>query len=157
MGKGIIRKIGSNKPPIPSLALGRKRQSNLRAAWAVMAVLSDRRTVTEVAGDWEVSRQTVHSWLARYEREAMEGMGNRSHRPTTCPHQMPGHDRGEAARDAAPQALLGPRRLALELARKGVTPTPSPSAIYRSLLRAGLVQPMPRRVGGCSPSADANR
>jgi transposase-like protein len=56
---------------------------------AVMAVLSDGRTVTEVARDWEVSRQTVHAWLARYEREGMEGMGNRSHRPTMCPHQMP--------------------------------------------------------------------
>jgi transposase InsO family protein len=39
----------------------------------------------------------------------------------------------------------GPRRLALELARKGVTPTPSASAIYRCLLRAGLIQPVPRR------------
>ena len=35
----------------------------------------------------------------------------------------------------------GPRRLALELAKKGVTPTTSASAIYRCLLRAGLVQP----------------
>ena len=56
---------------------------------AVKAVLSDGRTVTEVARDWAVSRQTVHAWLARYEREGMEGMGNRSHRPTMCPHQMP--------------------------------------------------------------------
>ncbi len=57
---------------------------------AVMAVLSDGRTVTEVARDWEVSRQTMHAWLARYEREGME-------------------------------------------------------AIYRCLLRAGLIQPAPRR------------
>src|SRR5207253_10180799 len=34
-------------------------------------------------------RQTVHAWLARYEREGMEGMGARSHRPTRCPLQMP--------------------------------------------------------------------
>jgi len=39
----------------------------------------------------------------------------------------------------------GPRRLALELARKGVTPTASASAIYRCLLRAGVIQPVPRR------------
>jgi hypothetical protein len=31
----------------------------------------------------------------------------------------------------------GPRRLVLELAWKGMTPTPSASAIYRCLLRAG--------------------
>ena len=75
---------------------------------AVKAVLSDGRTVTEVARDWAVSRQTVHAWLARYEREGMEGMGNRSQRPTMCPHQMSGVDRGEGAGDAALQAVLGP-------------------------------------------------
>jgi transposase-like protein len=56
---------------------------------AVMAVLSGGRTVTEVARDWDVSRQTMPAWLARYERAGMEGMGDRSHRPTRCPHQMP--------------------------------------------------------------------
>jgi transposase-like protein len=33
----------------------------------VPAVISDGRTVTEVAGAWKVSRQTLHGWLARYE------------------------------------------------------------------------------------------
>jgi transposase-like protein len=48
---------------------------------AVMAVLGGGRTVTEVARDWEVSRQTLHAWLTRYEREGMEGMGDRSRQP----------------------------------------------------------------------------
>jgi transposase InsO family protein len=39
----------------------------------------------------------------------------------------------------------GPHRLVLELAKKDVVPTPSASAIYRCLLRAGLIQPVPRR------------
>jgi hypothetical protein len=26
-----------------------------------------------------------HAWLARYERKGIEGMGDRSHRPTDCP------------------------------------------------------------------------
>ena len=39
---------------------------------AVMAVLGDGRTVTEVARGWEVSRQAVHAGLARHEREGME-------------------------------------------------------------------------------------
>src|SRR3981081_3776163 len=53
--------------------------------------------------------------------------------------------RGAGPRDAAPQPFWGPPRLALELARKGVTPAPSASAIYRCLLRAGVIQPVPRR------------
>src|SRR5438552_10427476 len=112
---------------------------------AVKAVLSDGRTVTEVARDWAVSRQTVHAWLARYEREGMAGMGNRSHRPTMCPHQMPALIEVKVLEMRRSKPFWGPRRLALELAKKGVTPTPSPSAIYRGLLRAGVIQPMPRR------------
>jgi len=55
---------------------------------AVMAVVGGGRTVTEVARDWAGSRQTMHAWLARYERAGMEGMGDRSRRPSRCPHQM---------------------------------------------------------------------
>ncbi len=112
---------------------------------AVMAVLSGGRTVTEVARDGEVSRQTLHAWLARYEREGMEGMGDRSHRPTRCPHQMPALIEVRVLEMRRHKPFWGPRRLVLELARKGVTPTPSASAIYRCLLRAGVIQPVPRR------------
>jgi transposase-like protein len=55
---------------------------------AVLAVISDGRTVTEVARDWNVSRQTLHQWLGRYEEEGFEGLANRSHRPAQCPHQI---------------------------------------------------------------------
>jgi transposase InsO family protein len=112
---------------------------------AVMAVLSDGRTVTEVARDWEVSRQTIHAWLARYEREGMEGMGNRSHRPTSCPHQMPALVEVQVLELRRHKPFWGPRRLVIELAKKRVNAVPSASAIYRSLLRAGLIQPRPRR------------
>src|SRR5438445_6963507 len=112
---------------------------------AVMAVLSGGRTVTEVARDGEVSRQTLHAWLARYEREGMEGMGDRSHRPTHCPHQMPALIEVRVLEMRRHKPFWGPRRLVLELARKGVTPTPSASAIYRCLLRAGVIQAAPRR------------
>jgi transposase len=40
---------------------------------AVLAVIGDGRTVTEVAARWRVSRQTVHAWLARYEADGLEG------------------------------------------------------------------------------------
>jgi transposase InsO family protein len=111
---------------------------------AVMAVVNEGRTVTEVARDWGVSRQTVHAWLARYEREGMEGMGDRSHRPTRCPHQMPAPIEVQVLEMRRFKPFWGPRRLVLELAKKGMTP-PSASAIYRALLRAGVILPRPRR------------
>lgn len=35
----------------------------------------------------------------------------------------------------------GPRRLVFELAKRKVVPVPSESAVYRALLRAGLIDP----------------
>ena len=56
---------------------------------AVLAVISDGLSISQVAGKFGVSRQTLHSWLARYEAEGLEGLVDRSHRPGSCPHQMP--------------------------------------------------------------------
>jgi transposase len=55
---------------------------------AVLAVIQDGETVTDVAARFSVSRKTVHAWLARYEAGGLEGLGDRSHRPRSCPHQM---------------------------------------------------------------------
>jgi transposase-like protein len=55
---------------------------------AVLAVIGEGGTVSEVAGRWGVSRQSVHAWLARYEAGGLDGLGDRSRRPASCPHQM---------------------------------------------------------------------
>src|SRR2546428_7462436 len=56
---------------------------------AILAVIGDGRTVSEVAKDWSISRRTMHRWLARYEGDGLEGLKNRSHRLAQIPHQMP--------------------------------------------------------------------
>jgi transposase len=56
---------------------------------AVSAVISDGLSISQVAEKVGVSRQTLHAWLARYEAEGLEGLVNRSHRPASCPRQMP--------------------------------------------------------------------
>ncbi|TCC28117.1 helix-turn-helix domain-containing protein [Kribbella speibonae] len=56
---------------------------------AVLAVLSDGRSVSEVAEQWGVSRQSVHAWLRRYEDEGLAGLAPRSRRPASCPRRMP--------------------------------------------------------------------
>src|SRR5580693_508511 len=63
----------------------------------VLAVISDGLSISQVAEKVGVSRQTVHAWLARYEAQGLEGLVDRSHRPASCPHQMP----------AAVEAALG--------------------------------------------------
>jgi transposase len=55
---------------------------------AVLAVISDGETITEVAARFGVARKTVHDWLATYEAGGLENLGDRSHRPSSCPHRM---------------------------------------------------------------------
>jgi transposase-like protein len=44
---------------------------------AVMAVLRDGEPVVEVAARYEVSRQSVHTWIARYQNGGLGGQGAR--------------------------------------------------------------------------------
>src|SRR3954452_2544455 len=115
---------------------------------AVLAVIRDGETVTDVAGRFGVSRQTVHAWLAKYEAGGLEGLGNGSHRPKSCPHQTPAGVEVVMAEMRRAHASWGPRRLVFEMGRVGVEPLPSESAVYRALVRLNLIDPEARRPRG---------
>jgi len=85
---------------------------------AVLAVISDGRTVTEVAGEWKVSRQTLHARLARYETDGLDGLADRSHRPAGCPHQMPAVVESRVLERASSVGARQPLRLSLMIARR---------------------------------------
>ena len=112
---------------------------------AVLAVIAEGRSVTEVAAQWKVSRQTLHAWLARYEVEGLEGLSDRSHRPAGCPHQMPAVLEARVLEMRRAHPFWGPRRILAELARARISPLPSESAVYRCLVRAGVIEPVRRR------------
>ena len=79
---------------------------------AVLAVQVDGLKVTEVAEKLGVSRQTVHSWLARYEAGGLEALADRSHRPATCPHQMPAAVEARVCELRRQHPYWGPVRIA---------------------------------------------
>jgi transposase InsO family protein len=112
---------------------------------AVMEVLRDGRTVTEVAERWGVSRQSLYSWLGRYQAGGLEGLADRSHRPRSCPHQIPAAVEVRICELRRRHPDWGPRRLHHELGRDGLEPVPSRSAIYRTLVRQQLIEPAARR------------
>ena len=56
---------------------------------AVLEVIRDGSTVTEVAGRYGVTRQTVHRWLRQYAAKGLVGLVDQSTKPDSCPHQMP--------------------------------------------------------------------
>jgi transposase InsO family protein len=118
---------------------------------AVLAVLSDGRSVSEVAEQWGVSRQSVHAWLRRYEDEGLAGLAPRSRRPATCPHQLGGVVEARILELRRVHPGWGPRRILYDLQHDpalagadGVV-VPSRSGIYRALVRAGLIDPLARR------------
>ncbi|GAA2611451.1 IS481 family transposase [Dactylosporangium fulvum] len=100
---------------------------------------------TEVAARYGVSRQTVHSWLARYAAGGIKALEDQPHRVQHCPHRI----------DASVEALVcelrrdhprwGPRRLRFEVGRRGVSPLPARATVYRILRRNNLVAGIPRK------------
>ncbi|OBK67960.1 IS481 family transposase [Mycobacterium sp. 1165178.9] len=108
---------------------------------AVLAVISDGLSISQVAEKVGVSRQTVHAWLARYEAAGLEGLVDRSHRPRACPHQMPAAVEAMLLELRRSRPYWGPRRLVFELAKRQVVPVPSESAAYRALVRAAMIDP----------------
>jgi len=112
---------------------------------AVLAVIGEGGTVTEVAGRWGVSRQSVHSWLARYEAGGLDGLADRSHRPESCPHQLDPAVEARVLELRRVHRSWGARRIRFELGKAGVAPVPSESGVYRALVRAGLIEPGARR------------
>lgn len=111
---------------------------------AVMAVIADGLSISQVAEKSGVSRQTLHAWLARYEAAGLEGLVDRSHRPVSCPHQMPAAVEAALLELRRSRPYWGPRRLVFELKKRWVSPVPSESAAYRALVRAGMIDPSVR-------------
>ena len=110
---------------------------------AVRAVIADGETVTSVAARFGVSRKTVHQWLVKYEAGGLAGLADGSHRPRSCPHQMPAAVQVALVELRLAHPSWGPRRLGFELGRRGWAV--SESAVYRALVRLNLVDPAARR------------
>ncbi|MFI1337006.1 IS481 family transposase [Streptomyces sp. NPDC020845] len=112
---------------------------------AVLAVLAGA-TVTEVAAQLGVSRQTVSGWKSRYAASGLAGLADRSRRPASCPHQASAEVEAAVCELRRKHPGWGPRRIAYVLERSGkADPVPSRMTVYRILVRHGLVEPGVRR------------
>jgi len=113
---------------------------------AVLEVLDEGSSVTDVARRYGVARQTVHEWLRRYASQGgLGGLADRSSRPETCPHQMPPVVEARITGIRRAHPAWGPSRIRWQLERDGVEPLPGRSSVYRALVRHGLVEARKRR------------
>lgn len=112
---------------------------------AVLMVICDGFSVTEVATKLKVSRQTVYRWMARYEAGGLTALDERSHRPHRSPNQLDDSVSAQVIEWRRLHPSWGPVRLRHELQRTGITP-PSHMAVYWALVRSGLVVPHAPRI-----------
>lgn len=111
---------------------------------AVREVLDSGASVTDVAVRYGVDRRTVHRWLVRYANEGMAGLVDQSSKPDTCPHQIAAEVEALIVSMRRAHPGWGPRTILNQLRRELEVP-PSRSAIYRALVRHGLIVPKPHR------------
>ena len=117
-------------------------EQRYRVVWEVL----EGASVTEVARRFNVSRQSVHSWLTRYAAEGgLGGLGDRSSRPHGCPHQMSPVVEARIVEVRRAHPAWGADRIGYKLARDGTVPVPGRTSIYRALVRNGLIVPGQRK------------
>src|SRR3954471_19910378 len=112
---------------------------------AVLEVLNDGASVTDVARRHGVSRQTVHEWLRRYAAGGWGGLADHSWKPLSCPHQMVPELEARIVEMRRAHPGWGPRTILVWLDRAGVSPLPGRSSVERCLIRHGLVTPQARK------------
>jgi transposase len=95
--------------------------------------------VAQVAREVGASRQSVYSWLARYEAEGLAGLADRARRPHCSPNRMPAEVEAAVCELRRAYPRWGARRIAHELAARGVAGALSRSSLYRVLVRHGMV------------------
>ena len=112
---------------------------------AVLEVLNDGASVTDVARRFGVARQTVHVWLRNYACGGLGALADRSSRPGSCPHQMPPAVEARVVALRTEHPGWGSRTIVYWLAREGLDPVPGRTSVDRCLVRHGLITPAPRR------------
>jgi transposase len=112
---------------------------------AVLEVLNDGASVTDVARRYGVGRQSVHRWLRAYAAKGLGGLADRSSRPLSCPHQMAPELEARIVAMRRERPGWGPRTILVWLAREGWDPLPGRTSVERCLIRHGLVVPEARK------------
>jgi transposase-like protein len=105
---------------------------------AVLEVLDDGASVTDVARRYGVARQTVHGWLRRYVSQGgLAGLVDRSSRPESCPHQMSAVIEAQVVRLRREHPSWGPSRMVWQLERAGVSRVPVERPAYLAAATGG--------------------
>ena len=120
-----------------------------KAQLVITAVVLEGRSKSEVARDYDVSRQWVQQLCKRYQADGEAAYIARSRRPHHSPHAVAVEieERIVRLRKTLTKRGLdaGADTIAAHLAAPGITNAPAVSTIWRILKRRGFVTPQPHK------------
>jgi transposase InsO family protein len=121
-----------------------------KAQLVITAVVLEGRSKTDVARDYDLSRQWVHQLVARYHSEGCAAFEPHSRRPQHHPHAVPVEVEDTIVRLRKTLVKAGydagAATIAAHLARDpDVTKVPALSTIWRILARRGFIVPQPHK------------
>jgi transposase InsO family protein len=118
------------------------------ARFLVEAVVLGKQSPNRLVREHPISRSWFYELLARYRRDGPAALGPKSHRPSSCPHQV-----DQAVVDAilvlraellAAGLDAGPQTILHHLTARFPSP-PSRVTVWRILKRQGLITPEPHK------------
>jgi transposase InsO family protein len=120
---------------------GQDRQWLVEQRYRAVLEVLDGSPASEVAVRYGVSRQSVYSWKARHAAGGLDGLREVSRRPRTSPSRLLAETEALVCELRRAHPRWGARRIAFEVAQRGVAGPPSRATVHRVLARNGLVTP----------------
>lgn len=106
----------------------------------------DLYSMVELCERYGVSRKTGYKWVARYDREGLDGLRERSRTPHHCPHRISTEVAEAICAGRRQHPSWGPEKILQWLKRRHPTmDIPAPSTAGDLLARRGLVKKRRRR------------
>jgi transposase InsO family protein len=105
-------------------------------------------SITELCGQFGISRKTGHKWLGRYRQDGASGLGDRSRAPKSVTSRTSAEIERLIVSERRLHPTWGPKKIRTVLGIKhGVENPPAVSTVGEVLKRHGLVRERKRRVG----------
>ena len=122
----------------------------------VLQAREEGRNLAQLCREFGISRKTGYKWVERYESRGLDGLGELSRRPWSCPWSVNQEMVCDVIRERRSHPTWGPKKLRKLLERRGLEDVPSQATIGRILERCGMIPPERRRRARQKVERDGN-
>lgn len=105
-------------------------------------ILSKQASISKLALEYQVSRQTIHKWIKRYKEHGVDGLVELSRRPHNSPNRITKTNLELVLNIREEHRAWGGRKLRQKLINNGYDNLPCESTFNRVLKKNGLIDPI---------------